>query len=244
MEGYDIIGDVHGCATKLKSLLGALGYRRNDWTGAYWHTNRQAVFVGDLIDRGKEQLLVLETVKAMADAGSAQIVMGNHEFNAIGFALEHPSGSGQFLRQHSDKNVKQHQEFLEQVTGTERSQYLEWFKTMPLWLDLGGLRVVHACWHQDSMNIVELELGSNRFNSLDQFVRACDKRDPLYAAVEVLLKGPEVNLRQFDCPSYRDKDGHSRDEARVSWWTAGARTLREIAVMDPTSITVGRRPLS
>jgi hypothetical protein len=90
VRGYDIIGDIHGCATHLTDLLAALGYQENDWTGAYWHPERQAIYVGDLVDRGHEQLRVLEIVKRMVDSGSAQIVMGNHEFNAIAFATKPP----------------------------------------------------------------------------------------------------------------------------------------------------------
>jgi hypothetical protein len=26
--------------------------------------------------------------------------------------------------------------------------HLEWFRTLPIWLDLDGLRVVHACWDE------------------------------------------------------------------------------------------------
>lgn len=241
MQGYDIIGDIHGCAGKLRSLLDELGYRRNA-AGVYEHDGRQAVFVGDLVDRGDEQLEVLKTVKDMVDAGTAQLVMGNHEFNAIGFSIEHPPGSGQFLRPHSDKNIHQHRIFLEQVTGSERDHYLEWFKTIPLWLDLGGTRVIHACWHSASMKIVERELDSHQFTSLAQIVRANDKRDPLYTAVEILLKGPEVNLGQFGQPAYSDKDGHSRGDARVCWWNAGATTLREVAVMDPSWTTTDGEP--
>jgi hypothetical protein len=98
VEGYDIIGDVHGCATQLEALLHALGYRPAGESGEYRHPDRQAVFVGDLIDRGDHQLRVLEIVKAMVDAGSAQIVMGNHEFNALAYHTEWPYGSGKFLR--------------------------------------------------------------------------------------------------------------------------------------------------
>lgn len=49
MDGFDIIGDVHGCADKLDSLLAKLGYQSQD--GVYGHASRQAIFVGDLIDR-------------------------------------------------------------------------------------------------------------------------------------------------------------------------------------------------
>jgi len=30
VKGYDIIGDVHGCATALEDLLTDLGYKPND----------------------------------------------------------------------------------------------------------------------------------------------------------------------------------------------------------------------
>jgi hypothetical protein len=47
---YDIIGDIYGQADKLEALLRALGYR--DTAGAWRHPDRQAIFVGDFIDRG------------------------------------------------------------------------------------------------------------------------------------------------------------------------------------------------
>ena len=82
---YDVIGDVHGQDLKLKALLAELGYRVR--AGAYRHpAGRVAVFVGDLIDRGPGQVEVLEIVRRMEAAGSARVVMGNHELNAIGYA--------------------------------------------------------------------------------------------------------------------------------------------------------------
>ena len=150
MNNYDIIGDVHGCASLLEDRLTDLGYRRRAGTGAYQHedhANHQAIFVGDLIDRGPQQLETLELVKAMVDTGSARIVMGNHEFNAIAYATEHPA-SGEFLRSHNKKNTRQHQAFLDQLTDSQQKYYVEWFKTMPLWLDLDKIRVIHACWHK------------------------------------------------------------------------------------------------
>jgi hypothetical protein len=236
MTSYDIIGDVHGCADALKELLADLEYRTNDWTGAYWHPDRRAVFVGDLVDRGPEQRRVLELVKSMVDCGSAQIVMGNHEFNAIAYGTTSPGSANTFLREHNPKNTAQHQAFLDQLTAAERDHYIEWFKTLPLWLDLGGLRVVHACWHPPSMNVVERELGSNRFNAADQFIRASTEGNPLHDAVEVLLKGPEISLTDHGQPPYRDFAGHPRAEARVRWWDDGARSLREIAELG-TSFT-------
>ena len=122
--------------------------------------------------------------------------------------------------------------FLEQVTGTQRTHYVEWFKTLPLWLDLGDLRIVHACWHEDSMRIVEHELGGHQFTGPNQFVCASQKSDELYAAIEVLLKGPEISLVDHGQPPFVDHDGRQRKEARIRWWNENARTLREIAEME------------
>ena len=231
MQGYDIVGDVHGCATQLGQLLEGLGYTPDEHTGAYWHPERQAAFVGDLIDRGDEQLQVLEIVKPMVDNGTARIVMGNHEFNAIAYHTEHPERSGEYLRPHTPKNQNQHQKFLDQLTGEQRHHYIDWFKTLPLWLDLGELRIVHACWHAESMQVVERELGSNRFTATDQLVETSTEGHPLYDAVEVLLKGPEISLVDHGLPPYLDKDGHRRTQARIRWWNESATTLRDLAEM-------------
>lgn len=248
-EGYDIIGDIHGCADKLDELLDALGYERAG-TGAYRHPRRQAIFVGDLIDRGEDQLGVLQVVKQMVDAGSAQIVMGNHEFNAIAYHTEWPQDSGKYLRPHddpqnpwADKNTKQHKAFLDQVTGAERDHYLEWFTTIPMWLNLGGLRVVHACWHDESIALVEQHCGSSTpFADVEHLVAASTSGDPLYDAVETLLKGPEISLVEHGQAPYHDKDGHPRDNARLQWWNSAGRTLRGLAEMGANFTTAAGQP--
>ncbi len=243
MNGYDVIGDVHGCADDLEALLAQMAYAVRD--GAYRHLDRTAVFVGDLIDRGPAQLRVLQIVKAMVDAGSARMVLGNHEFNALAYATEWPAGSGKYLRPHDDpdnpdaaKNEKQHAEFLEQVTGEARADYLAWFRTQPLWLDLGGIRVVHACWHEASM----AALGDDRISTDEQLVRASTKGDPMYEAVETLLKGPEISLVEHRQPPYLDKDGHSRGAARLRWWNETATTLADLAEISSTFTTEDHRP--
>ncbi|KRE25631.1 metallophosphatase [Mycobacterium sp. Soil538] len=247
--GYDIIGDIHGCADQLEALLAAMGYRRSGSAGAYRHPSRTAIFVGDLIDRGKQQLRVLEIVKTMVDAGSARMVLGNHEFNALAYATESPDRPGKYLRPHDDptdtrsqKNEDQHHEFLEQVAGDTRDRYLEWFWNQPLWLDLGDLRVVHACWHQDSIDFLERELGGDRLRSIDDLVRASTEGDPVYHAVETLLKGPEISLVDQNQPPFLDKGGHPREQARLRWWDGGATTLRALAEIDDSYTTVDGQP--
>ncbi|AUI61597.1 polynucleotide kinase-phosphatase [Amycolatopsis sp. BJA-103] len=71
---FDVIGDVHGCREELEELLTELGY-----ADGVHPEGRTAVFVGDLVDRGPDTPGVLRRVMAMAEAGSALVVCGNHE---------------------------------------------------------------------------------------------------------------------------------------------------------------------
>ena len=75
--GLDVIGDVHGEHDALTRLLTELGYAES--SGAWRHPERTAVFVGDLIDRGPQQVEVVNLVRSMQDAGTALVAMGNHE---------------------------------------------------------------------------------------------------------------------------------------------------------------------
>ncbi|MFI6346009.1 polynucleotide kinase-phosphatase [Streptomyces sp. NPDC050560] len=75
---FDIIGDVHGCAAELETLLGRLGY-----ADGHHPEGRTAVFVGDLVDRGPDTPGVLRRVMTMVASGDALCVPGNHE-NKLG----------------------------------------------------------------------------------------------------------------------------------------------------------------
>ena len=80
---FDVIGDIHGCAAELQTLLAELGYTiRRDESGraaGASHPDRRAVFVGDLVDRGPDTPGVLRLVMGMVSAGDAFCVPGNHE---------------------------------------------------------------------------------------------------------------------------------------------------------------------
>ena len=113
---YDIIGDIHGCADALLSLLRKLGYREAQ--GAWRHADRQVIFVGDFIDRGAKQIETVNIARRMVDAGTALAVMGNHELNAIGWFTPDPSNPRDFLRKHTQNNRNHHKVFLDEVEGT------------------------------------------------------------------------------------------------------------------------------
>ena len=111
VQGYDLVGDIHGHADALHRLLHELDYAEVE--GVFRHPERQMIFVGDFIDRGPQQREVLRIARSMCEAGTAMAVMGNHEFNAIGWAAQNKDGA--FLRNHSEKNASQHAKFLRQI---------------------------------------------------------------------------------------------------------------------------------
>lgn len=251
VEGYDIIGDVHGYADKLEGLLRELGYQKQH--DVFRHPARQAIFVGDLIDRGPQQIETITIVRDMVDDGAAQIVMGNHEFNAISYRTPDPTRPDDFMRSHAGAkggdHFAQHEAFLAQISDDRlRAECVQWFTTLPMWLELPGIRIVHACWHQESIEALKLRLG-NTSTIDDQFIiEANTKGTAAYTAVETVLKGPEVDLADPQLaldpvPSFRDKEGIRRTSARIRWWDTSATTLRDIALIPDTATDLEGFPL-
>ena len=229
---YDIIGDIHGQADKLHALLAHMGYRNRD--GAYRHPYRTAIFVGDFIDKGPQQIESVMTVRRMVEAGTAQAVMGNHEFNAIAWHTPDPDLPGEYLRQRGGNwgkgNRKQHEAFLAEVEANPslHKEVVDWFMTLPLWLDLPGIRVVHACWHDDYMKKLKPHLTATNQLTPELMVSASRSGRMEYITVEGLTKGLEVRLP--DGHTFNDKYGHPRRNVRIQWWKADATTYRELAI--------------
>ncbi|MFF2124714.1 polynucleotide kinase-phosphatase [Streptomyces olivochromogenes] len=130
---FDIIGDIHGCASELDTLLGKLGYV----DGAH-PEGRTAVFVGDLVDRGPDTPGVLRRVMSMVAAGDALCVPGNHE-NKLGRYLkgrkvQHSHGLAETIEQLDGESEEFSARVREFVDGLV-SHYV---------LDGGRLVVCHA----------------------------------------------------------------------------------------------------
>ena len=210
-QAYDIIGDIHGYADTLEILLCRLGYKNVNSTWSHpdgW----KVVFLGDFIDRGPDIRRTLQIVRAMVDAGSACAIMGNHEYNALCYTT--PDGNGGYFRPHTDGNNSQHAATLEAFRGRtdEWTDYLDWFATLPLFIDLGGLRVVHACW--DDRAIQTLEHGGAF--TVDMLHVYKTPRTAIQKVADLLLKGPEVELPKDLI--YTDTSGIERKDARIKWW--------------------------
>lgn len=243
--GYDVIGDIHGQADKLEALLQHMGYRLRD--GVWRHPSRTAVFVGDFIDRGPQQLRTVRIARGMVESGAALAVMGNHELNAIAWHTPDPLHPGEYLRRHysvrwGHKNRIQHQRFLDEVADDPalHAELIAWFRTLPLWLELPGIRVAHACWHQGLMDWLKATgyVDENRLllAAIPEATRepdddaVTDTPEPsLFRAAEILTKGLEIPLP--DGVSYKDKDGIARHRVRIRWWDKDATSCRRAALM-------------
>ena len=221
---YDVIGDIHGHADKLIGLLNKLNYTLTTDP----HTNQsyyappdghRAMFIGDLIDRGNKELATLQIVFAMLDAGVADAVMGNHEYNALAYATQDPIDKKRgYLRAHNQTHTRQHEAFLAEVPfGSESHQYwLKRFYELPLWIETEHACFVHACWHVDKMAILAPLLTSKHCLTPEALHQTAQKGTEEYEALERILKGVEMPLPEG--VSFQDKDGAVRRNMRVQWW--------------------------
>ena len=221
---YSIIPDIHADLNRLNNSLSALG------DVAFF------AFLGDFIDAGDkvknaDDRGVLQVVKLMIDRGDAISVMGNHELNAI---LYHRTDAhGRPLRAHTVKNEKQHRSFLKHL-GTSTPEALEWtawfLHALPLWHDLGQLRLAHACWSDSAMAIVR-ERRPEGFLHVDDLEEIAAESTPFGQAVKAIVSGPEVRLP--DPHSFKDFGGDVRREVRIAWWRNSANTWRNAALSVP-----------
>ncbi len=153
-------------------------------------------------------------VQAMVEAGAAKTLMGNHEF----------------LRPHTCKNKRQHHATLDQLTKkNEINDAIEWFRTLPMWLELDGVNVVHACWQPSHHAMINAAIKQYGGVTTKFMVEATDQGSDLYLAVDDVLKGKEIPLP--DGVSYEDKDGNLRTDVRVKWFESPTgKTYRQYAL--------------
>ena len=235
MKSCDIIGDIHGHADELNSLLEILGYQSASSTWRH-PEGRKVVFLGDFIDRGPKIPEALATVRGMVEAGDALAILGNHEVNAMRY---HTTGQdGGFLRPHSDKNFRQHRETLDQFPDRrEWDNWIRWFSSLPLSLDLGGLRAVHACWDEQAIREMN-EVGRLEGAALERYSK---KGTSEHDTISRIVNGPEALLPEG--AAHRTADETMRREIRVKWWIDLEGTTCREAIF-PECSDVPDRPLA
>lgn len=214
----DIVGDVHGEMEALLRLLHLLGYKES---GAH-PNDRKLVFLGDLTDRGPDSPAVIALVSRLVADGQAQCVLGNHDLNILLGHRKYDNGwfFGEEFR-HEGKLVPQ-----KIADEAIKRHVVDFFRTLPLALERHDLRVVHACWKPELVDVARqwtdlLELyqcyahlivannaDRSALDSIDRGLE-CQNRNP----VKVLTSGLE---RRVEPPF--EASGKLRNEERVHWW--------------------------
>jgi len=116
-----IIGDIHGCAGELQDLIDLFNYNP---------ANDELYSVGDVINKGPDTPGVLQLIREH----KIQVVRGNHEAHYLNMLERLQKG---------EKPDDRGKKFFESV-GSLNNQDIELIRSWPLWLDLGGIWVVHA----------------------------------------------------------------------------------------------------
>lgn len=147
-----VIGDVHGCCTTLRQLLDSA--RVSPEADQLW-------FVGDLINRGPNNVEVLQFVQALGD--SARVVLGNHDFHLL--ALHY--GVTQLKRKDTVDDVLRH---------PDRANLLDWLRNQPLLHRDHRAAMVHAgIWPRWTLDRAE-----SRANAVHLELQRPDPRDFLH----------------------------------------------------------------
>ncbi len=220
---YDIIGDIHGNADALKSLLLRMGYSKKN--GYYSHANRKAVFTGDLVNRGSKVRQTIKLVRRMVENKAAYAVLGNHEYNLIcyhtrslgsGYLKKHNSANRSLLY-YTTKAFKDHPD--------EWDAVMRWIKQLPLFLEFEHFRVVHACWDSRIVKFVRRNLPGHIMN--EAFLHNSAREGTIEnEVVGVLLSGIEVPVDKLT--TVINSTGKPVDTMRIKWW------------MDPDAIKLSK----
>jgi hypothetical protein len=223
---YDIIGDVHGHADQLKSLLKNMGYTLKD--DCYSHPKRKAVFVGDFINRGPKIRETLLLIRKMVEKGSAFAILGNHEMYAVLYYLRDIEGK------YYKKRIPKYRLLINQTLEEfepfqeELKNHLKWLRTLPMFLDFGAIRVIHACW--DDKNIKLL-----RENIIEPKLTKTILR-------EIALNGTKFSKSfwesckgiDFELPRdllIFDEEGRPHRSFRMKWWdNPEGKTFMEVSI--------------
>lgn len=216
----DIVGDVHGDIAALMQLIRYLGYEDH----GIHSKGRRLVFVGDLTDRGPDSVAVVRFVRRLVDNGIAQCVLGNHELNILLNQRKFDNGwffGEEFRDPETDDIVNQ-----KLADDSIRREMVEFFSSLPLVLQRNDVRVVHACWQPEMVDLsseaanaidfhnqhrYNIDLGLAIRSDLKEWQR--EQRHQNLNPVKVLTSGLEVQAKE----PYED-NGKTRILERHSWW--------------------------
>ena len=220
---YDIIGDVHGHADELRSLLTKMGYSLKD--ECYTHPFRKAVFVGDFINRGPKIRETIILIRKMVEKGSAYAILGNHEMYAVLYYLR--DIEGKYYRKRIPKYQLLINQTLEEFVlyKEEFKGHLRWMRSLPMFLDFGKIRIVHACWNNENIQSLRETITETKLSKT--VLREIALNDTKFSrSFWETCKGIDFQMPK-DLLVF-DEEGRPHRSFRIKWWEdAEGKTFKD-----------------
>lgn len=126
------IGDLHGQFSKFREAIKEYGYLFNDdgTLDAVIGGSPKLVFVGDLVDRGTQNIEVVRAVKSVIEHGFGYCVQGNHDL-AVGRLMRDVLNGKRNLTGQSPQSIKTADEFRATLSEDEFKEVTVFLETLP-----------------------------------------------------------------------------------------------------------------
>lgn len=141
------VGDAHGCYTALKTALDEAGFLVGE-------PNHVLIALGDMFDRGTEQLEMYTFLRDLDDRGQLIYILGNHDLMLtnlradVAGAVFHYRHNGLKQTIHQIFGVQKYegiQNYLKTVSRTEKfRQMVGWLRTKKLYFETEDYVFTHA----------------------------------------------------------------------------------------------------
>lgn len=230
-HGYDVIPAI-GRLDQLERLLEHLGHLTGERSSP---TGRTPVFLGGVCDAAGPTRSA-DLIRAMVDAGTALAVVGPSELQEVRRARPvTPHRPGAERSRDTGDVLAGNRGSTSASTGSAAAStatcddWGSWLHTLPLWLELPGLRVAHGCWSEFDVAMLRSALDGNCLGTPALSDATSLAVGDLARAIDTIVLGPSVALP----PSLwcRDPSGRDVRAARYRWWEDGPVTYRTRAAL-------------
>jgi bis(5'-nucleosyl)-tetraphosphatase (symmetrical) len=182
------VGDVQGCADELGEIL--------ERARADFGSEFELWLVGDMINRGPDNLRVLQQVRELRDAGRARVVLGNHE-------------TGLFMKSLGLRKLRKSDTIGDILESPNAGEWFAWLRSLPLaesaTLGEQPFAMVHASahpeWSLDQLLTLSARahesLSDGPFEALAEFFSPDNRTDPWRDVVDRLTRCRSIDDEGF-----------------------------------------------
>ena len=203
MYSFDFIGDIHGHYSKFIQLLNKLGYSYNSELNTYSHPDkRKIVVLGDFVNVGMQNNEVLACLQNMHQKGDAYIISGNHEyFLALLYTKTlHNKHTLWYYIQRDYYPI-----YIEFINKKELLySYIEWILELPIFLDFGNCKAIHAIWDENDIELVK------NHNSIKKMIKFISINPEFKERLNKIIMGVTYKLKKAN--------HHKPTFFRFKWW--------------------------